>query len=387
MKLALLAGNRFSPWHLEAFSRLTPDVACTAFRAESEIQRHFTERGADCLPFPVEPVYFDTQAGPLLTKWFNVLAERYLGHSPDVLPFHERLAGFDRILSWELFTPWTREALAAKRASGIPVDLMIWDNILFNNEDTPEKRRVKRQAIQEADRLVVHTERSRLVLEMEGAPRERIHVIAPGVDTEAFAPGVGERHALGLNENDFVVLFVGWLLPRKGIDFLLPAFRRLVDEGIPDGRRPRLLIAGSGPGEDRVRKLLSRLTLQDYTLFARPRTYARMPALFQSADLFVLPSIATDTWQEQFGMALLEAMSTGIPCIATESGAIPEILGDAGLLCQPNDILSLTHALAKLSANPGLRSYLAQRGRARVEQTFSLTAYIDALRGLYPARP
>ncbi len=382
MKLALLAGNRFSPWHLEAFALLSPEIACTAFRAESEIQRHFTERGADTLPFPIEPVYFDTQAGPLPRRVWNQFAERYRGRAPEVLSFHERLAGYDALLSWELFTPWTREALAAKRAHGMPLHLMVWDNILYNNEETPEKRATKRQALREADTFLVHTERSRLMLELEGAPPERIRMIPPGVDLHAFAPGVGERASLGLSDDDFVVLFVGWLLPRKGIDFLLPAIRQLANARQTSGRRVRLVIAGSGPGEDRVRALVSRLGLDAACVFAGARPYAQMPTLFRSADVFVLPSIATDTWQEQFGMSLIEAMACGIPCIATQSGAIPEILGDAGLLCQPNDMLALHDALAQLARDPELRRELAHRERERAERLFGLDAYSQALRGL-----
>ena len=85
MKLALLKGNRFNPWHLEGFARL-PDMEVVGFRADSEIQKHFDARGADNLPFPIEPIFFDTQAGPAWLRVPRVLAERYRGRVPRIVP-------------------------------------------------------------------------------------------------------------------------------------------------------------------------------------------------------------------------------------------------------------------------------------------------------------
>lgn len=379
MKLALLAGNRFSPWHFNVFTQLGPEVQCTAFRAESEIQQRFDERGAAKLPFPVEPVYFDTQAGPLPSQLYAIAAERYRDRPPAILPFHKRLAGFDAILTWELFTEWTREALEAKRLFGIPVHVMVWDNIVFNNEDTLEKCETKARALREADSFIVHTERSRAMLLLEGVPAERICLLPPGVDVDLFTPGVGDRVALGLAQDEFVVLFVGWLLPRKGIDFLLQALRLWRDKG---GPRIRLLIAGAGPGEERVRDLIQRLQLDDVCIMVGSRTYEEMPALFRCADLFVLPSIAAPTWQEQFGMALLEAMACGVPVLSTWSGSIPEMVGEAGTLCQPNDFVALQADMARLAEDASLRHELGEHGLERVRERFQLRAYAAGLREL-----
>ncbi|MFM1919523.1 MAG: hypothetical protein RLZZ303_1157 [Candidatus Hydrogenedentota bacterium] len=378
MKLAVLAGNRFSPWHFNVF-RHTPGLQATGFRADSEIQRRFDERGADILPLPFEPVYFDTQRGPLPLRVANLLAERYRNRAPRLCPFHDRLRGFDALLSWELFTEWTHEALEAKAQNGVPVNVMVWDNILFNNEDTEAKRATKARAFREADRFLVHTERSRQMLLLEGADPERIQLIPPGVDLHAFAPGQAQRGG----EDTLTILFVGWLLPRKGIDFLLQALRLLKER---PGPRLRLLIAGSGPGEPRVRALVDRLGLSDDCTFLPPCPYADMPALYHQADLFALPSIATDTWQEQFGMALIEAMACGVPVVSTLSGAIPEVVGDAGLLCQPNDFLSLAESIARLRADPALRQSLAAAGRRHAETHFCITAQARHLQSALVSR-
>ena len=251
MKLAVLMGNRFSPWHLAPFSRL-PDTEVAAFRADSEIQRYFVERGADTGGIATHPIYFDYQAGPIWRRLPNLLTMRYRNRTPHILPFCDQLTDFDLIQTWELFTDWTEQALEAKRRWGIPVCVMVWDNIPFNMEGTDAIRARKARCIAEADHFIVHTERSRRTLLIEGAAPEKITLMDPGVDLAQFHPGPGDRASLGLAEDEFAVLFVGWMLPRKGLDFLLLALRELLHTPELNGHKFRLLVVGSGPGRDRL---------------------------------------------------------------------------------------------------------------------------------------
>lgn len=383
MKLALLAGNRFSAWHLRAFEKLHPPAEVTAFRAESEIQRYFTERGADTLPFPVEPIHFDTQCGPWPRRLKNILLERYAAREPRLVPFRERLRGFDLIQTWEIFTDWTAEALEARETSGIPLCTMVWDNLPCNMERDPRRAAIKRRALAASDRFIVHTERSRRMLLLEGASPDRIVQVNPGVDTELFSPGPRYREIFNVCEDEFVILFVGWFLPRKGLDFLLFALRELMNGPDTRTKKPRLLVIGSGPGKERIDTLLTRLDLKDACSFPGSLPYDAMPEAFRAADAFVLPSIAAPEWQEQFGMSLIEAMACGVPTISTRSGAIPEIVGDAGVLCQPNDFVALSDALRALMNDPAQQHDLARRGRQRVLEHFSLEGYAGALSRVY----
>lgn len=380
MKLALLIGNRYTPWHFRGYQRVRGVSEVTVFRAESEIQQRFDERDGEDAPFRFEPLYFDTRQGP--ASFLRVLQERYAGREPRIRPFAERLERFDAIQSWELFTDWTAEALEAKKRRNTPLALMVWDTIPFNNEQTGDRRAIKRRAIQEADRFIVHTDRSRRMLRMEGADEARIAYVPPGVDTDVFCPGPSERIAFGLENGDFVILFVGWFLPRKGLDFLLMALRELIAHNA--GARPiKILMVGSGPGKERIEAWIKRLGIAAHCVFAGSLPYRRMPAAFRSADAFVLPSIATPEWQEQFGMSLLEAMACGTPVIGASSGAIPEIVGEAGLLCQPNDFASLSDALHKLLGSDALRGELSVAGRKRVLDRFTLDHFANALSLLY----
>jgi len=380
VKLALLIGNRYTPWHFRGYRRLRGAPEITVFRAESEIQRRFDERDDEEAPFHFAPIHFDTQQGP--ASFLHALRERYTGREPRIRPFAERLQGFDVIQSWELFTGWTAEAIEARRRFGVPLSLMVWDNIPFNNEQTEERRAIKRRALRETDRFIVHTERSRRMLIIEGAEEGRIVYVPPGVDTDLFSPGPSERAAFGLDDGDFVIFFAGWFLPRKGLDFLLLAMRELITRG-SNSRPIKLLMVGSGPGRERIEASIARLGIAAHCVFAGSLPYRRMPAAFRSTDAFVLPSIATPEWQEQFGMSLIEAMACGAPVIGALSGAIPEIVGDAGLLCQPNDFVSLSDALRRLLESDTLRGELSTAGRKRVLDHFTLDRFSNALSLLY----
>jgi alpha-maltose-1-phosphate synthase len=387
MRVALLKGNRFNPWHLLPFNRLGDDTEVTAFRAHSEIQQYFDERAGAALDFQVEDICFDTQRGPLLRRLLNRLAARYGRHEARILPFHERLAGFDVIQTWELFTDWTAEALEARRRWNIPVSVMVWDNIPFNMERDPARRSMKEAAARNGDCFIVHTERSRRMLDMEGVNPDRVCKIDPGVDTNLFSPGAGGRTHFGIGEEEFVILFVGWLLPRKGLDFLLLALRELIHDSDLAKTRVRLLVVGSGPGRDRIEKLMARLELAENVTLAGSLPYSRMPVAFRSADVFVLPSIATPEWQEQFGMSLIEAMACGVPVVSTLSGAIPEVVEDAAVLCQPNDFVSLYEALKELILTPAKCHELAALGRVQAVSRFTLEQYAAKLAGIYRNLP
>jgi alpha-maltose-1-phosphate synthase len=383
MKLALLKGNRFNPWHLQGFMRLRGNPEVTAFRAESQISQHFRSRDDGSINLHEERIYFDTQAGNLFTRIGNVLRERYRGRTPRILPFRDRLQNFDVIQTWELFTDWTLEALEAKKRYGTPVSVMVWDNVPFNMEANKRHRAIKKRAVEEADRFVVYTERSRRTLLFEGVPNERIARVNPGVDTSRFAPGEADRAALGLDDDAFVIAFVGWLVPRKGIDYLLLALRELVNDPEFADTKFQLLIVGSGAGRERVEALAQRLGILDYCVFAGSLPYNAMPNVYRSADVFALPSIATEQWQEQFGMSLIEAMACGRPIVASRSGAIDEVVNGSAALCQPNDFFTLFEALKPLVHSPEKRAELGERGRQRALDRYDLATHAEQLSDVY----
>ena len=383
MKLALLNGNRFNPWHFQGYRFLEGSPEITAFRAESEIQQYFHDRDDGSIQFKFERIYFDTEVSNPVTRFRNVVGTNYLKREPRILPFYDRLKDFDLIQSWELFTDWSEQALIAHDGYGVPLVIMVWDNIPFNMEANPIRADIKRRVASGADLFVVHTDRSQRMLAFEGISPERIALIPPGVDTTLFTPGPANRADFDYDEEDFVILFVGWLLPRKGIDFLLQSLHELLKDPALHSRRIKLIVIGSGPGKDRVEALVDRLGLASAVKFMGSVPYNKMPDAYRCANAFVLPSIAMPDWQEQFAMSLIEAMACGTPVVTTYSGAIPEIAGNCTLLCQPNDFASITDALKRLIMNPPLREDLSISGRARAVSRYDLKLFAAQLSKAY----
>jgi glycosyltransferase involved in cell wall biosynthesis len=195
----------------------------------------------------------------------------------------------------------------------------------------------------------------------------------PGIDLRRFRPTAKDDQLLRqlrCGANDAIILFVANLHREKGVIDLLYAFRR------PVGRlgkevKLKLLLAGKGREDARILESIRRLQLDDYAQLIGSFPYSSMPQLHNIADIFVLPSIPTPKWQEQFGYVLVESMACGKPAISTLNGAIPEVVADAGVLVPPNDFLSLANALEDLISDEKKRAELGQKGRRRAEEVLS----------------
>ena len=182
-----------------------------------------------------------------------------------------------------------------------------------------------------------------------GIPAERIAVCPPG------APPWEPR---GSRPADGYLLFVGTLEPRKNVGGLLDAYEQLVSR-----RRgtPRLVIAGkalreSAPWLERLNRPPLRGRVQHVGYVEAPDRRA----LYEGARLLVQPS-----FDEGFGMPVLEAMTLGVPVVAASRGALPEVLGDAGLLVDPEDPDALATAIDRLIEDDAFASACAANGVAR----------------------
>src|SRR5207244_8488209 len=98
---------------------------------------------------------------------------------------------------------------------------------------------------------------------------------------------------------------------------------------------------------------------------------AEMPQFYNSLDLLVVPSLTQPNWKEQFGRVLIEAMACGIPVIGSDSGEIPNVIGEAGIIVPEGNVPALARALETLVQNPTQRQTLGAQGRARALDRFS----------------
>jgi glycosyltransferase involved in cell wall biosynthesis len=110
-----------------------------------------------------------------------------------------------------------------------------------------------------------------------------------------------------------------------------------------------------------------------------------MPGFYQTLDVLVLPSRRRPNWVEQFGRVLIEAMACGVAVIGSETGEIPHVIGDAGLIFPEGDVMALRDALTGLATDPERRAHLATRGRARVLAHFTQAQVAEATYRVYQA--
>lgn len=196
-------------------------------------------------------------------------------------------------------------------------------------------------------------------------------VIPPGVDTCAFAPDAGARASVradrGWDSSIPVIGFAGRFVPEKGLDLLIAALQRLEGPW-------RALFVGGGPDLGKVQALSA--AFPRCVSIVRGVTHAEMPAYYNAMDLLCAPSQTTLRWREQFGRMLTEAMACGVPVIASRSGEIPYVVGDAAILLPETDVDAWASTLARLLHDGRERRALADRGlrRARTEYAWPKVA-------------
>lgn len=221
-----------------------------------------------------------------------------------------------------------------------------------------------------ADAIITSTEHGRaLIAGQLGVAPERIYVCSPG------APA---WRTLGRAPNlpaDGTILFVGTLEARKNVGALLGAYERLIAR-LPSA--PPLVLAGRATAD--AAPWLARLATPPLAGRVRHLGYVRQDEqeqLYGRARLLVLPS-----FDEGFGLPVLEAMSAGVPVIASRRGALPEVVGDAGVLVEPDQEEDISRAMERLLTDQTLALSQAEAGLQRA-RAFSWATSAATLRGAY----
>ena len=242
--------------------------------------------------------------------------------------------------------------------------------------DKPSYQRPLRWLARASSSFVVLGERMRVFyVEKVGIAPERVRVIPNGVvvKDENAANRQMARRELGLGE-EFVVGAVGRLAPEKNLGLLLQAFARATNSGGPG----TLVLIGDGSERQALETQARELGIAERVRFTgwRKDVSAVLPAF----DAYALTSLA-----EGLPLALLEAMSAGVPVVSTAVGDIPEVVrnGATGRLVQSGDEAAFADALAELRNQPELRQALARAARAQVVERYSRDAMVDAYLSAY----
>jgi glycosyltransferase involved in cell wall biosynthesis len=174
-----------------------------------------------------------------------------------------------------------------------------------------------------------------------------------GVDPKLFSPSHSSP------DGPPTIGFIARLVEEKGIFVLLEALAELPGEW-------RLHVIGSGPVESDAKRRAEQVGLARRIVWERGVASTLVPERLRSFALLVQPSLTRRHWKEQFGRTLMEAMACGVPVVGSNSGEIPNVIGEAGLVVPEADPRALRRAIERLLGDANLRCELAQRGRRRV---------------------
>jgi glycosyltransferase involved in cell wall biosynthesis len=207
-----------------------------------------------------------------------------------------------------------------------------------------------------ADKIIVVSENTkRDLFRLINVDHKKVRVIYPGVCHKLFKPRdkFEARRRLGLPWDRPLILNVGSEEPRKNIPTLIKAFGILVKD-IPDAMLIRV-----GSTTNTIKKLIYSQGLEDKIVYLRP-TDEDLSLLYNASDVFVFPS-----YYEGFGLPLLEAMASSCPVIAGNRSAVPEVVGDGGILLDPFDVNGFAYWMHEVLSNEDLRIKLSEKGQRR----------------------
>lgn len=208
-----------------------------------------------------------------------------------------------------------------------------------------------------------------------------------GVDEVLFSPSPQPELAakLGIQEGEFVIGFVGRFVPEKGILTLIKALAQLTD--LPW----KCLLLGRGTLQETIVDEATAAGIKDRMILVESVPHDEVPRYINVMSTLVLPSetsISVKTltavgWKEQFGHVLIEAMACKVPVIGSNSGEIPNVIGNAGLIFSEGDITALGNSLRQMIEQPALCQKLAELGYDRVMNQYTNKALAKSLLDFY----
>jgi glycosyltransferase involved in cell wall biosynthesis/phosphoheptose isomerase len=256
----------------------------------------------------------------------------------------------------------------------------------------PERIEIERRVVAEADQIIAECPavEADLISLYDAAPAN-ITIVPCGFDPSELRP-IDRRLArlsLGLPLDEPIVLQLGRMVPRKGVDTAIQAFERLV--GQYAWERGRLLIVGGEsdapdpsltPEIGRLETLARTLGIEDRVTFVGRRSRADLPTYYSAADVFV-----TTPWYEPFGITPVEAMACGTPVVGANVGGIrfSVLDGETGYLVPPRDPDAVAERIARIVAEPGLHERLSAQAVARANRLFTWGKVTASLETVYQA--
>ncbi len=299
----------------------------------------------------------------------------YPGFGAEVRQFRPDVVHLDE----EAYNLATAHGLWVSRRARARTVFFTWQNI-YRELPFPFSS-VEKYCLSRADYAMAGNAAAVDVLRRKGFAKQITIVPQFGVDPHLYSrqsvsrvtiPGVH----LADGQRPFVVGYVGRLVPQKGLVGLVEAVAGLSGDW-------RLVLLGDGPLRQQLEEQVRKSGILDRVIFIPSVSSVQVPAYLVAMDALVLPSLTTRNWKEQFGRVLIEAMACEVPVVGSDSGEIPNVIGDAGLVFREGDVTQLRARLGQLMESDDLRRTLARAGRQRVLDNYTQRAVAQATYRVY----
>jgi glycosyltransferase involved in cell wall biosynthesis len=249
-------------------------------------------------------------------------------------------------------------AMAASRRS-IPIVMFVWENT--HRQLSVPRRWSRDYVLRRSAALIAGSEQARRVHRDWGFSGPAVVIPQMGIEVNN-SPRFGRRDPQSLK-----VCFAGRLEKLKGVDCLIRAVAKLHSEGVSIACR----LAGNGREQMALTDLVQRLGVQECVTFCGFLSGEALQTLFRGSDLLVLPSRRTRDWHEQFGRVLPEAMAQACVTVGSNTGAIPEVIGEKGLLFEENDVRQLASILKRMAEDSELLESYQRRLWMRAKELYT----------------
>jgi glycosyltransferase involved in cell wall biosynthesis len=266
----------------------------------------------------------------------------------------------------------------AKHRYGGKLVVTEYENIPHLNGKKFMEGRIKQAVKENADLFLAISQGAHDALRLEGVPEEKIQPFSGAVNVDVFTPGERElalRKSFGIPDDAFLVLYVGRLAKSKGTFTLLEAAKKLKT------RDPNIHFLLAGKDEEGIAEWIAKNGVGSTVHLAGFIPYPDMPRYYRLADVFVLPSLSTKGWIEQFGYVLAEAMACGVAAVGSSSGAIPEVIGDPEKIFPEGSVDGMISVLLDVKKRGAKSEGL--KARERAEKVYSSKNLAKKIKEVY----
>lgn len=375
-KVALIRGNSLNTWEGQAWNGLSGwDV--TGVCAKHNL-------------YPLAGIEYPIVSLPAVTDW-----KIWHKFEQIVSARQQRMIGLEKILSSvtiahtaEIYYYYTQQAVRAKGLNpGLKVVTTVWDNSFARFEGSqwpglgkmPAWWRRQIQQIIKANVVGVNhflpvSQSAAELLTSYGVPEQKITVLTPAVVDQPVVQNELVNSVLADARPFWLV--INRLVPEKGTADVISAWAQYQGRGTE-----QLVIVGQGPELVALQAQVALLGLVDSVRFIPNIPNNALALLYKSAQALLLASRPTVLWEEQFGFVLAEAIKAGCPVIATRTGAIPEVVGNAGIIVSPQTPTEITLAM-NLVSQPEKRDLL-KNALAVQAQRFTVARFQKELVTIY----